>query len=359
MSFKRIGIINSGGDCPGLNAVIASVVKSGAELGYEFYGFIKGWEGLLDPIQFMKLDPDAVRGIAHLGGTILGTVNKGRFGAKAGEGNSRQIPEDVLHEARDNCKALGLSGLIVIGGDGTLSGALQLMEAGVPIVGVPKTIDNDLQHTDRTFGFSTATQVAVDALDRVHTTATSHQRMIFVETMGRHAGWIAIRAGLAGGADAILIPEFPFALEDLVAMLQRRQAEGRSATIVVAEGAKVHGQRVHEGEALDREVKLGGIAQYLIRAIEEMVPDEFDMRATVLGHIQRGGTPTAGDRALAKAYGVAAMRAFDQGKYGQMVIYHNAGMGSISLADAVGSIKLVCPNTMEYETARALGVFVH
>ncbi|RYG19273.1 ATP-dependent 6-phosphofructokinase, partial [bacterium] len=236
---KRIGIVNSGGDCAGLNAVIASIVRAGTKMGYEFVGFERGWEGLLSPIRMRGLTTADVAGISYLGGTILGTVNRGRFGAKQGEGNSRRIPREILQEAKDNLEKVGCDGLIVIGGDGTLSGAMQLAELGVKLVGVPKTIDNDLGVTDRTFGFSTSCQIVVDALDRIHTTASSHGRVIFVETMGRHAGWIALRSGLAGGANAILLPEFPFEMRDLLAFLRQRQSTAGSSVVVVAEGVKI------------------------------------------------------------------------------------------------------------------------
>jgi 6-phosphofructokinase len=356
---KRIGILNSGGDCAGLNAVISSAVNAGIRIGYEFVGFEKGWEGLLSPMHYRILDRESVRGISFLGGTILGTVNKGRFGAKeGGDGDRRRIPAAVLQEAADNLKSLNCEGLIVIGGDGTLSGALQLAELGVKIVGVPKTIDNDLGSTDRTFGFSTAAQVVVDALDRVHTTASSHERVIFVETMGRSAGWIALRAGLAGGSQAILLPEFPFALTDFVEFLRFRQKYRGASVVTIAEGAKVQEQTVSRFSG-PGEVRLGGVVHRLMDHVERMAPGEFDMRAIVLGHIQRGGTPNSADRALSKAYGAAAIHAFDQGEYGKMVAYHNLHMVTVPLAAAVGSIKRVTADAMEYQTARQLGIFIH
>jgi 6-phosphofructokinase 1 len=355
---KRVGILNSGGDCAGLNAVIASAVNAGIRLGYEFIGFEKGWEGLLSPMHYRMLDRESVRGISYLGGTILGTVNRGRFGAKAGEGDGRRIPAAILQEAADNLKSLDCEGLIVIGGDGTLSGALQLAELGVKIVGVPKTIDNDLAATDRTFGFSTSAQVVVDALDRVHTTASSHERVIFVETMGRSAGWIALRAGLAGGAQAILLPEFPFALTDLVDFLRFRQKYRGASVVMIAEGAKVQEQGVSR-VAGPGEVRLGGVVHRLMDVIERAAPSEFDMRAIVLGHIQRGGTPNAADRALSKAYGAAAIFAFDQGEFGKMVAYHDLKMITVPIESAVGSIKRVTADSMEYITARRLGIFIH
>lgn len=356
--MKTLGILTSGGDCPGLNAVISSVVKTGIPLGYRFLGFERGWEGVLSPCCYRELDNAAVRGIAHLGGTFLKTTNRGRFGAKVGEGGVRRIPDDVLLEAKNNLAAVGCDGLIVIGGDGSLAGALQLAEHGVNVVGVPKTIDNDLSATDRTFGFSTAVQVAVDAIDRIHTTAYSHDRVILVETMGRHAGWIAIRAGLAGGADAILLPEFEFTVPDLVKFLRERKKRIGSAVIVVAEGAKIAGQLVGEHRA-ESEAKLGGIGNRLMDEIHAVAGEEFELRGAVLGHVQRGGTPSAADRILAKAYGVGAMEAYHAGHFGCMVAYRNQAIVPVPIGDATGSLKVVDESALEYRTARRLGVFMH
>lgn len=355
---KRIGIVNSGGDCSGLNAVIASIVRAGVRMGYEFIGFERGWEGLLSPIKYRHLDLASVAGISYLGGTILGTVNRGRFGAKQGEGNARRIPMEVLKEAAANVEATGCDGLIVIGGDGTLSGAMQLAELGVRVVGVPKTIDNDLGITDRTFGFSTACQIVVDALDRIHTTASSHGRVIFVETMGRHAGWIALRSGLAGGANAILLPEFPFRMESLVDFLRERQAYAGSSVVVVAEGVRVRESIIGRAQQ-DREIHLGGAANMVMAELEALAPGEFETRGVVLGHIQRGGTPNSADRFISKAYGVAAINAYDRGEFGKMVYYKNLDMQTVPIIEAVGTLKRVTENELEYRTARQLGVFIH
>jgi len=355
---KRIGIINSGGDCAGLNAVIAAAVKCGLLKGYQFLGFERGWEGLLNPIRYRDLDLNAVRGISYLGGTILGTVNRGRFGAKAGIGEKRQVPDEIIREAIANMKTLDCDGLIVIGGDGTLSGALQLAERGVRVIGVPKTIDNDLGATDRTFGFSTAAQVVVDALDRIHTTASSHNRVILVETMGRHAGWIALRAGLAGGADAILLPEFQFEVADFVNYLRVRYNTVGSSVVAVAEGARIADNHVSR-VAGSGEVRLGGVVNRLMEEIDRLAPDEFELRSVVLGHVQRGGTPNSADRALSKAYGVEAIRAYDRGEFGKMVSYSHLGMATVPLQDAVGQLKRVTKDSMEYQTARELGIFIH
>lgn len=357
--MRTVGILTSGGDCAGLNAVIASIVRAGTPLGYRFIGFHRGWEGLLSPMSYTELTPENVRGISHLGGTVLKTTNKGRFGAKLTAGGLRRIPQEVLDEAKRNLESVGCEGLIVIGGDGSLSGAMQLSELGVNIVGVPKTIDNDLQHTDRTFGFSTAVQVVVDSLDRIHSTATSHDRVMFVETMGRHAGWIALRAGLAGGAHAILLPEFPFSPSDLVAYLRKRHEKTKSTVIVIAEGAAIDDQYVGQARANGGELLLGGVSTRLVQEIEALAPEEFEMRVTVLGHIQRGGTPNAPDRMLSKAYGVAAIQAYHHGHFGNMVRYNCNKMDIVPIAEACGGLKLVTEETLEYVTARELGIFIH
>lgn len=357
--MAKVGILTSGGDCAGLNAVIASIVKAGRPLGYSFVGFERGWEGVLTPMAYRTLTPADVRGISYTGGTMLKTTNRGRFGAKAGAGNARAIPREILFEAKRNLDSAGVDALIVIGGDGSLSGALQLAGVGVKIVGVPKTIDNDLGATRRTFGYSTAVSVVVDALDRIHTTASSHNRVIVVETMGRHAGWIALRSGLAGGADAILIPEFPFRIERLVNFLRERQQNVGSSVVVVAEGAKVGDQIVTRSGARTQEVLLGGVANRLMQDVETLAPGEFDLRGTILGHIQRGGNPDAVDRVLAKAYGVEAINAVHRGDFGRMVCYGPDGMSTAPIQEAVGKLKVVTPDTMEYVTAHDLGVFIH
>lgn len=356
--MRTIGILTSGGDCAGLNAVIASIVRAGWHLGYRFIGFERGWEGVLSPMAYRELTPDSVRGISHLGGTVLKTTNKGRFGAKVGAGGARRIPDEILAEAKANLDSVGCEGLIVIGGDGSLSSAMQLGELGVHIVGVPKTIDNDLQRTDRTFGFSTAVQVVVDALDRIHSTATSHDRVMIVETMGRHAGWIALRAGLAGGAHAILIPEFPFHPTDLAAFLLERKKRTGSSVVVIAEGARIDDHYV--GKSNDGgEILLGGVSTSLVQELDAIAPGQFEMRVTVLGHTQRGGTPNAADRMLSKSYGVAAIQAYDAGYFGHMVRYNCLKMDIVPLGEACTGLKLVETSTLEYRTARELGIFIH
>jgi 6-phosphofructokinase len=357
----KIGIVNSGGDVQGLNAVIASAVNYGTSKGHTFVGFNKGWEGILD-LKHFDLTKDKVRGISHLGGTILHSVNKGRFAGKAGsKGGVNAIPDEILDLAKTNLEKLDVGALIVIGGDGTLSAANQLYKKGVKIIGVPKTIDNDLKGTDQTFGFSTAVDVVVEALDRIHTTAVSHDRVFFIETMGRHAGWIALHAGLAGGADAILLPEIKFSYAKLIEFLRKRKNSGRNYSIVVvAEGATA----VNEDLALlentgDRpEIRLGGISDQIMHKIDEISPSEFEMRNVVLGHIQRGGTPNAEDRILSKTYGVAAIDAISAKKYGHMVTYVARQTNFVSIAEAVGDLKLVEDLTPELQTAKKIGVFL-
>lgn len=357
---KRIGILTGGGDCAGLNAVISAVVRSGIGMGYEFVGILKGWEGILDPTMLKPLSLEDVKGISHLGGTILRTTNKGRFAAKVGEGGVSRIPQDILQMVERNMKAHAIDALVVIGGDGTLSGAQQLMDTtGVRVVGVPKTIDNDLQGTDQTFGFSTAVEVVREALDRIHTTAASHDRVIFVETMGRHAGWIALYGGVAGNADAILLPEFDFRVEDLAAFLRRRdQAREFASIVVVAEGARINGaiSAVSAGSATS-ELKLGGTADRVMAAVEAVAPGEFEMRSVVLGHTQRGGSPNAEDRILSRAYGVAAMEAIDQGKFGSMVSMRGGAMSIVPIADAVGGLKRVTVDDPVFDAASKIGIF--
>ena len=344
---KKIGIVTGGGDCAGLNTVIASIVKAGIPLGYEFVGFERGWNGLLSPTMSIPLDLAAVRHISHQGGTILKTTNKGRFRIENGTGG--RVPMEVLQEAKANLDRMGIAGIIALGGDGSLTAAMQLGELGIHLVGVPKTIDNDLGSTDRTFGFSTAVQIATEAIDRVHTTAASHERIFIVECMGAHAGWITLFAGLAGSADAILIPERRFEICNLVSWLKLRQSEQHSAVIAIAEGVRFGGEA---------ETSLGGVSGRLMREIEAVAPDTFEMRAVVLGHTQRGGTPNAEDRLLSKRYGVAAMHAYANGKYGQMVALRNGMIRSVPILEAVGSLHLVSDESPELQVAKSLGVFI-
>lgn len=358
--MKKLGILTGGGDCAGLNAVIAAIVKTGVPMGYEFVGFEKGWEGLLDPMMYRKLDLDAVRGISHLGGTILRTTNKGRFAAKVGAGESSRIDPDVLKQAKANLDKIGVEGLIVIGGDGTLSGALQLAELGVGLVGVPKTIDNDLGSTDKTFGFSTAVQIATDALDKIHTTAASHDRVFLVEAMGRHAGWISLYAGFAGNANAILLPEFDFDLEDFIGFLRKRRESGRrSAIVVVAEGLRMGGKIFSTSGRTSAEVVFGGASEHLMHLIDGAAPEEFELRHVVLGHTQRGGSPNSADRILSKRYGVAAMHAYAAGERDVMIASLHNQMVTVPIEEATDQLKLVTRDTYEYAAAKSLGIYLN
>lgn len=358
-SGKKVGILNSGGDCAGLNAVIASIVKCGVTMGYRFIGFEHGWEGLLDKT-FVPLTPERVRGISHLGGTILRTANKGRFAGKVGSGDPHKIDPDILALAKRNADDLGIDGLIVIGGDGTLSAATQLAAYGLKLIGVPKTIDNDIAATDKTFGFSTAVQVATDALDKIHTTAASQDRTFFVECMGRHAGWISLFAGLAGNANAILLPEFMFDLDDFVSFLRKRQERQKmSAIVVVSEGLRLGEHLTGKKGASSSEVVLGGASEKLMHLVEEKAPGEFEMRNVVLGHTQRGGTPMSQDRILSKRYGIEAILAYDRGETGVMVASRDNKMVTVPINEATHDLKIVAHDTFEYLAAQRLGVYVN
>ena len=305
---KRIGVLTSGGDCPGLNAVLRGIFCSAEELGWEVLGFRDGFEGMLpDGGDTMPLTRENTAGIMQIGGTILGTTNKGHFTSKVGGGEKARIPEEIIAKASRTCRELDLSAIIAIGGDGSMSTALQLYRAGFPIIGVPKTIDNDLEATAMTFGFDSAVACVTDALDRLHTTAASHKRVIVLQVMGRHAGWIALWGGLAGAADAIVIPEIPFTLENLAEVVQRRDAQGyKSTMIVVAEGARTqHGQQFRKQSA-SGEWRLGGVGEMIGQEIEARTGKET--RVCVLGHLQRGGDPTTLDRILGIRFGVKAVQ---------------------------------------------------
>jgi len=356
----KIGILNSGGDVQALNAVISAAVKRGIYLGHEFIGFRKGWEGILTPVMYQPLTLQDVRGISHQGGTILHTVNRGRFAGRKGEGDVNKIPDNILEDAKNNLKKLGIDVLIAIGGDGGMAAAAQLAEKGVKIIGLPKTIDNDLASTDKTFGFSTAVDIVLESLDRIHTTATSHDRVILVETMGRNAGWIALYSGLAGGADMILIPEIPFNYDKIINFLRKRKETGyRSSVVVVAEGAKAQGEEVStlDSNGGKPEVRLGGISEHLTAKIDELAPGEFELRNVVLGHVQRGGSPNAEDRTLAKEYGVAAIDAIEEGKFNCLVSLRGEKMITVPLKDVLGDLKIVTKNSIEYQTAKKIGIY--
>lgn len=356
--IQKIGVLTSGGDCPGLNAVIRGVVRAASERDWDVVGFADGYEGMITPVRYRKLDPNGVDSLMPMGGTILGTTNRGRFVAKVGAGNKATIPKAILSEARETFEGLGLDALVCIGGDGSLSTALQLQKAGIPVVGVPKTIDNDLNATAMTFGFDSAVAVVVDALDRLHTTARSHKRLMVVEVMGRHAGWIALHGGLGGGADVVLLPEIPFRMDKLVQFIKNRNQDGFGSTmIVVAEGAKEEGKELSTKEAKLRakgEVRLGGIGERLAVELERLTGQEA--RSVALGHLQRGGTPSALDRILATRFGVGAVRLIDERKFGYMVSYLQYRVGGVPIAKAVGTLRTVDVNSETVAAARSVGI---
>ena len=357
MTDKKIGIVTGGGDCPGLNAVIRAIVKAGAMDGYAGIGIKGGLDGLLTPVRADLLTLKDMDGMLIRGGTILGTASSGRFAAKSGMGEKRQVPRETLDEAKKNFDALGLTGLVVIGGDGSLTTAQQMFEMGFPVVGVPKTIDNDLDATQMTFGFETAVACAVDALDRLHSTAQSHNRVMVLEVMGRYAGWIAAYAGLAGGADVILIPEIPFTMEAVEKKIREREVQGKYFTIViVAEGVSLDDGRISQDKgAEDREARLGGIGHCLAEQIQTLTGKES--RCVVLGHLQRGGQPTAWDRQLCTRFGVRAVRMVAKKQFGKMVaLQANGMMGAVPLAEAVNKIRTVDPAGELVMTARSLGI---
>ena len=353
---KRIGVLTSGGDCPGLNAVLRGVVRAAENLNWKVFGFVDGFEGLLPPGDFIPLTRSRTAGIMQLGGTIIGTTNRGHFVAKVGEGQRAEIPKEIVEQARETLRRLQIDAVIAIGGDGSLTTALQLHEAGLPMIGVPKTIDNDLEATATTFGFDSAVACVADALDRLHTTASSHKRAMVIEVMGRHAGWIALYGGLAGGADIILIPEIPFDHDSVANAVKRRDAEGCLSTlIVVAEGAKEQHGVIHAHKAADcGEVKMGGIGESVAHEIAKRTGKET--RTCVLGHLQRGGAPTTLDRILGTRFGVKAVELIQQGKFGEMVSYQNYQVLSVPIADAVHRIKLVSPDSQMVQTCRAVGI---
>ena len=333
----RVGVLTGGGDCPGLNAVIRAVVRRGVtEFGYEFIGFRDGWRGPLEG-DTVPLDIQAVRGILPRGGTILGSSRTNPMAESATAGGRTGV-----QRIRDNLEGLGVDALIAIGGEDTLGAASRLHEEGVKVVGVPKTIDNDLGATDYTFGFDTAVNIAMEAIDRLHTTAESHHRALIVEVMGRHAGWIALHAGLAGGANVILIPERPFSLDKVCEYVQHRFQTRYAPIVVVAEGARpADNDLALSDERLDSfgHVRLGGIGQQLAAEIEKRTGKEA--RCTVLGHIQRGGTPTAFDRVLASRFGIHAIDAVHDGEFGVMVALRGTQIARVPIAEATREVKLV------------------
>jgi 6-phosphofructokinase 1 len=355
--MKRIGILTSGGDCPGLNAVIRGAVKTSSQLGYECVGFLRGYEGLVDPVTYIQLNSKNTSGILNQGGTILGSTNKGRFVARTGVDNREEIDVELLAGVKATVEQLELSGLICIGGDGSLSIAQQFHEFGIPVVGVPKTIDNDLSATAYTFGFDSAVACATDALDRLHTTAAAHDRVMVLEVMGRHAGWIALHSGIAGGGDVILLPEIDWTFENVCQKIIEREQQGRHFTlVVVAEGAHLPdgGMVMRERRADKRQVALGGIGNVVAVEIQSRLGRES--RCVVLGHLQRGGPPTTFDRVLATQFGAFAVGLIHRRQFGRMVCFNPPAIDSVWITDAVSKLRTVDPQSSAVQTARALGI---
>lgn len=354
----NIGILNAGGDCPGLNAVIEGAVAAANARGWTMYGFYDGFEGLLstpDNERWKILTPGNCHNIRSTGGTILGTVNKGNFTVKSGVGGRMQISQEVLDKSKATVERLNLEALIVVGGDGSQTIGLELRNIGLPIVGVPKTIDNDLGATDYTFGFWTAVSVVSENLDRLRTTADAHQRMMVVEVMGRHAGWIALYGGVAGGADVILIPEIEFKLEEIVRKVELLKALGqREIIIVVSEGARIGGKLLTLDEETKGEVRLGGIANFLSTKLETLTG--IETRYCVLGHIQRGGDPIPFDRVLGVRCGAKAIDLIADGKFGETVALSRVDIVSMPIEEAVRSLHLVDSHSQLVEAARQIGV---
>lgn len=350
--YKQIGILTGGGDAPGLNAVIRAVVRTAiGEFGMKCIGIEDSFEGILGETHTMKLTTKSVSGILPRGGTILGTRNRGSF-VKMVDGRPF-YPELPIGEALANLDTLEIEALIVLGGEGTLAIAEQFHKRGFPVIGVPKTIDNDLAATELTFGFMTAIDIATEALDRLHTTAASHDRVMILEVMGRNTGWIALHAGLAGSADIILIPEIPFSFESLVKKVHSRERSGSKFTnIVVAEGAR----EVGKGEVyLDQsELRLGGMGEIVRRRVEEMTGKES--RCVVLGHLQRGGSPNAFDRMLGTNFGACAVRALANGQTGKMVALQAGTIVTVPLSEACANVKTVPVDGQLLRTARDIGI---
>lgn len=355
----KIAINTGGGDAPGLNAVIEAVVMSAHNRNWEVYGIKQGYAGLLNTDEIVHLTPEKVNRISVLGGTILGTTNKGNpfqmpLTNVAGEVEIRDVSEKVV----SNFKRLGFDCLVAVGGDGSLEIAYNFFNKGIPVIGVPKTIDNDLGGTVITFGFDTAVSTATEAIDRLHSTAKSHDRVMVVEVMGRHAGWIALNSGISGAADAILLPEIPFDIEKVCAHITEKELYGeRYAIVVVAEGAAPVGGIVMDkgkGELGRQDVILGGIGEFVAKEISKMTGK--DTRSLVLGHLQRGGSPTTFDRLISLRFGAAAVRMIEKKKFGNMVALDPPVVKAVPLEQIIGSIKRVPLDNDSVQTARDIGI---
>jgi 6-phosphofructokinase 1 len=357
MKLRRIGVLTAGGDCPGLNAVVRGVAKHALKNGIEVLGFKNGFDGLVKN-QFIELDDKAVSGILTRGGTILGTSNIANpFKYTLPPLGSVEEPKDVSSAVLHTIKVNKLDAIVTIGGDGTLSMSQKFIEMGVPIVGVPKTIDNDLSATDFTFGFDSALSIATEAVDRIHTTAESHHRVMILETMGRYAGWIALRACIAGGGDVCLIPEIPYSDEAIIEAIESRQLKGKTFSIIVAAEGAVNEKgemAVQKTVASSTDpIRLGGISSRIAAMLEEKL--QVECRVVVLGHLQRGGTPTAFDRWLSTRFGTEAVELLLQGKTGYMVALRGTDIVSVPIKDAVAQLKRVDPKGEEVRTALNVG----
>ena len=356
--IKRIGISTGGGDCPGLNAVIRAVVYTAVnKFRWEVIGILDSFNGLIYPDQIMPLGIEQVKDILHQGGTIIGTTNRGNpFLWERTKKDGAVEVVDYSDRVMENFEHLGLNGLIVIGGDGTMKIAQQFFEKGMPVVGVPKTIDNDLSATDVTFGFDSAVRTATESLDKLRSTAESHHRVMVVEMMGRHSGWIALHSGMAGNAQFILIPEIPFDPEVVAQRLLERKEKGNKYSIIaVAEGAIPKGGEMSAlGKAPDGTIRLGGIGHKLGERLSDLTG--LEIRVMVVGHIQRGGSPTEFDRILGLRYGEAAVHLLANGDYGKMVALRGTAIKGVPITDAIGQTKKVFPNGTMVKVARSMGI---
>jgi ATP-dependent phosphofructokinase / diphosphate-dependent phosphofructokinase len=353
MTKKRIGFLNSGGDCPGLNTVMDAAVRA-LHSEYEILGFYKGFEGIFSK-EYKILTPEFTTRYKFMGGTVLKSVNRGHFAVKVGLGETESLAKEVVEKTVKNYKELNLEGIIAVGGDGTLTVAKQLSEAGLNIVAVPKSIDNDLYGTDFTFGFQTAVSIAGEALDRLETTGYSHDRVMILEVMGRNAGWIGLFAGIASGANAILIPEIPFSFEGVYNFLKKRPK--KNALVVISEGAKpLDGDlKTKDIGGVSSEFLLGGVGESLTKFLNSK--PEIEARNTALGHIQRGGSPNSFDRILSRLYGVQAANLFKQKKFGYMASYQYGQITEVKIEDAVAKLKTVEPKSSIVQMAKDMGIY--
>lgn len=354
----KIAVNTGGGDAPGLNAVIRGIVLAAYRKGWEVYGIKYGYQGLVDTKQIVRLTPEYVWDITNIGGTILGTASKGdpfSYPVKGPDGSV--VCSDISDKVVSNFKALGFDALIAIGGDGSLRIASQFMKKGIPVIAIPKTIDNDISATDVTFGFDTAVNTATEAIDKLHTTAKSHDRVMVVEVMGRYVGWIALHSGISGSADVILIPEIPFDIERVCNKIRQLTLIGQDyAIVVVAEGAKPLGGDITTIEAKrpGSEARLGGIGKKVAEEIGSRTGKET--RDLVLGHLQRGGAPTTFDRLLALRFGTAAIRFIESGEFGKMIALRSTEIWPVPIEEAIGQMKAVALDSGIILTARSLGI---